>query len=283
MNRQADSKINRRTGSDIIINLLHRLSGWFPGKWANIFSITEWVAVIGPFHLWVSLEGEQITWKNVKIKVNELEGPPEDNDLCQGERIVSLQSWKLLHSSGRQIRTDKRTKVLYSSAHISQLWRISLITLDASCTVSSQPRASTLNQNSSVNIHDSTSKHKVLITPTWEWPLSICKSFKWRNLPREWYRDLRNALAGSWSFLAKSYLSDYNKSLQPQCLALFTCLWLVEPHMELPSAGKVACRIGGVPLGQFIYWRKEKNKEEELCGLQCALSMRFIAMSTPKS
>lgn len=40
------------------------------------------------------LEVEQITWKNVKIKVNELEGPPEDNDMCQGEHIVSLQSWK---------------------------------------------------------------------------------------------------------------------------------------------------------------------------------------------
>lgn len=41
-----------------------------------------------------SLQVEQITWKNVKIKVNELEGPPEDNDLCQGEHIVSRRSWK---------------------------------------------------------------------------------------------------------------------------------------------------------------------------------------------
>lgn len=39
-------------------------------------------------------EGEQIARKNVKIKVNELEGPPEDNDLCQGEHIVLLQSWR---------------------------------------------------------------------------------------------------------------------------------------------------------------------------------------------
>lgn len=107
------------------------------------------------------------------------------------------------HRVGRY-KLIKRTKVLYSSAHISQLWRISLITLDASCTVSSQPRASTLNQNSSVNIHDSTSKHKVLITPTWEWPLSICKSFKWKNLPREWYQDLCNALAHSWSFFGEA-------------------------------------------------------------------------------
>lgn len=131
-------------------------------------------------------EGEQITWKNVKIKVNELEGPPEDNDLCQGEHIVLLPSWRWLHSSCRQTQTDKRTKVFYSGAHVSHLWRISLVPLDASCTVITA-LGLTLNQNS-VNIHDSMSKHKVLITPTWGWPLSICKSFKWKNFPHRGIR-----------------------------------------------------------------------------------------------
>lgn len=38
----------------------------------------------------------------MKIKVNELEEPPEDNDLCQGEHIVSLQSGNdFTHQVGR--------------------------------------------------------------------------------------------------------------------------------------------------------------------------------------
>lgn len=160
-----DKQTNRLT-----LGLLLTISFSFrslDGKWAKISSSLGCLS----FHQWV------FTWKGanysekkkkkVKIKVNELERPPEDNDLCQEEHIVSLQSRKWLHSSGRQSEPDKRTKALSRGAHISHLWRISIRPLDASRTMPSKALGPTLNQKSSVNIHDSMSKHKVLISPTW--------------------------------------------------------------------------------------------------------------------
>jgi len=41
------------------------------------------------------LKGTKLLEKEkVKIKVNELEGPPEDTELCGGAHIVSLQPLK---------------------------------------------------------------------------------------------------------------------------------------------------------------------------------------------
>lgn len=71
----------------------------------------------------------------------------------------------------------------------------------------------TLNQNSSVNIHDRMSKHKVLITPTWGWPLSICKSFKWKNFPR---RGIRTCTM----FWLTDRMILFGEALSPLCLSL---------------------------------------------------------------
>lgn len=54
------------------------------------------------------------------------------------------------------------------------------------------------------------------------------------------------------------HLPHDNRPSQPECFALFTCLWLVKRHMEPPSAGEAHVR-SGVPLGPFIF-TEEKTR-----------------------
>lgn len=131
---QVDKYTDRRTHSSSIINLLLFYHHHFPlNELISPQSFDDYLLQAFSIRCF-SHEGDQITWRNVKIKVNELEGPPEDNDLCQGEHIVSARALKKKKNADA---ADwwKEGKVLYGRAHISHLWSRSLTPLDSSRSV----------------------------------------------------------------------------------------------------------------------------------------------------
>lgn len=71
------------------------------------------------------------------------------------------------------------------------------------------------------------------------------------GLDMEWHRDSRSDTVIVPGNTLPLHLPHYNGRSQPECFALFTCLWLVKRHMEPPSAGESRVR-SGVPLGLFI-------------------------------
>lgn len=82
---------------------------------------------------------------------------------------------------------------------------------------------------------------------------SINMQISWiEGLAAEWHQDSHSDTVIVLGNTLPCRLPPYNRRPQPECFALFTCLWLVKRHMEPPSAEESHVR-SGMPLGPFIF------------------------------